>query len=188
MGSDSEKAKIYGDKRGLIDIIIAKEGIKSPRGVLKFMRSIEYNAPPRDMPCFTTEEVIQKKKGHCYEQTWLEAEFFKKLGIPYKTWFIDGRNGKGKHPYDFATHMLLTYNKDGKAYWLEHSWYNYAGIHEYDSAKDMVKDVSRKMLEDYRNKNIRVVWFPATYDVGKKTEAIANSYINKEPLYSYTYK
>ena len=40
MGSDSEKAKIYGNKRDLIDVIIAKEGIKSPRGVLEFMRNI----------------------------------------------------------------------------------------------------------------------------------------------------
>ena len=188
MGSDSEKAKIYGDKRDLIDVIIAKEGIKSPRGVLEFMRNIEYNAPPKDIPCFTPEEAIQKKKGHCYEQTWLEAEFFKKLGIQYETWFIDGRNDKGKHQYDFATHMLLAYNEDGKIYWLEHSWYNYAGIHKYDSVKDLVKDVSRKMLEDYKSKNIHIVWFPATYDSGKNTAEIVKSYIDKEPTYTYTYK
>ena len=74
------------------------------------------------------EEVIKNKVGVCWDQVELERHYFKNDSV--KTFFIVHYDND-KCP----THTFLTFQKDNKYYWFEHSWAIFRGIHEYDKPK-----------------------------------------------------
>ena len=59
------------------------------------------------------------------------------------------------------THTFLTYEKNNKCYWVEHAWEKFAGIHEYKSIEELIRDVRNKYIEyeledDFDNKNLAI--------------------------------
>lgn len=90
------------------------------------------------------QELLDKKCGVCWDQVELERDLFTKEKISVKTYFIciyDGDN--------LPSHTFLTFERDNKYIWFEHSWGQYRGIHEYDSEKELLLDVKKKFINSH---------------------------------------
>ena len=93
-------------------------------------------------------EIIKNKVGVCWDQVELERYYFKANDWDIKTYFLvhyDGNN--------CPTHTFLTFEKNNKYYWFEHSWERFRGIHEYDSLKELLCDVREKFIKYELNNN-----------------------------------
>lgn len=101
------------------------------------------------------KEVKTNKIGVCWDQVELERYYFQNWFI--KTYFI-------VHYVDnkCPTHTFLTYEKNNKYYWFEHSWERFKGIHEYTTQKELLIDVKKKFikyeLNNQYNKNNLVIY------------------------------
>ncbi len=91
------------------------------------------------------KEIITNKVGVCWDQVELERYYFQ--GWSIKTYFIVHYDDN-KCP----THTFLTYTKNGKYYWFEHSWERFRGIHEYDLERDLLLDIKDKFIKYELNK------------------------------------
>lgn len=87
------------------------------------------------------KEVIKNKIGVCWDQVELERYYFKNYVKNVKTYFLV-YDGGDKCP----SHTFLTFEKNNKYYWFEHSWERFRGIHEYNSLKDLLLDVRDKFI------------------------------------------
>ena len=99
-------------------------------------------------------EVIKNKIGVCWDQVELERYFFRGNDWNIKTYFIVHYDGN-KCP----THTFLTYEKNDKYYWFEHSWERFRGIHEYNTEKGLLLDIKDKFIRYelnnmYQNENL----------------------------------
>ncbi len=74
----------------------------------------------------------------CWEMCELQREFFNSHSIPNKTIFVYLRNS-----HNNACHTFSCFYLNDKTYWMEASWQNKKGIHEFDSDSEV--------LEYYRN-------------------------------------
>lgn len=93
-------------------------------------------------------EVIKNRIGVCWDQVELERYYFKGNAWNIKTYFIVHYDSD-KCP----THTFLTFEKDNKYYWFEHSWKTFRGIHEYTTLKDLLVDVRDKFIKYELNDN-----------------------------------
>lgn len=87
------------------------------------------------------KEVIKTKLGVCWDQVELERYYFKGNDWNVKTYFLV-HYGNDKCP----THTFLTFEKNNKHYWFEHSWEKFRGIHEYNSINELLLDVRKKFI------------------------------------------
>lgn len=99
-------------------------------------------------------EIISNKVGVCWDQVELERNYFKGNDWNIKTYFIVHYDGDS-----CPTHTFLTYKKNNKYYWFEHSWERFRGIHDYNSEKDLLLDVRDKYINyelnnQYENENL----------------------------------
>lgn len=94
------------------------------------------------------KEIIKNKIGVCWDQVELERYYFKGNDWNIKTYFIVHYDND-KCP----THTFLTFEKDNKYYWFEHSWLVFKGIHEYNSLKNLLVDVRDKFVKYELNNN-----------------------------------
>ncbi len=102
----------------------------------------------------TPEELLKTKYGICWDQVELERKLFQDIGVKTKTYFIYIDDHE-----KLPSHTFLTFEKDGKFYWFEHSWNLYQGIHEYKSELELLTDVKNKFKKDYLN-----TWFIYIYE------------------------
>lgn len=89
------------------------------------------------------QEVMKNKIGVCWDQVELERYYFKNTDWNIKTYFIVHYDND-KCP----THTFLTFEKNEKFYWFEHSYELFRGIHEYNSLKELLLDVREKFITD----------------------------------------
>lgn len=90
----------------------------------------------------TPNEIIKNKIGVCWDQVELERYYFKGNAWNIKTYFLVHYDGD-KCP----THTFLTFEKNNKYYWFEHSWERFRGIHEYKSLKELLFDIRNKFIK-----------------------------------------
>lgn len=100
------------------------------------------------------KEIIKNKVGVCWDQVELERYYFKGNDWNIKTYFLVHYDGD-KCP----THTFLTFEKNNKYYWFEHSWERFKGIHEYKSLKKLLFDIRNKFIKyeldnDYVKENL----------------------------------
>ncbi len=100
------------------------------------------------------KEIIKNKVGVCWDQVELERYYFKGNDWNIKTYFLVHYDGD-KCP----THTFLTFEKNNKYYWFEHSWERFKGIHEYKSLKKLLFDIRNKFIKyeldnDYVEENL----------------------------------
>lgn len=88
------------------------------------------------------KEVIKNKVGVCWDQVELERYYFKSNDYNVKTYFIVYYDNDR-----CPTHTFLTFKKDNKYYWFEHSWERFKGIHEYKTLKELLLDVQSKFIK-----------------------------------------
>lgn len=92
----------------------------------------------------TPEELLESKCGVCWDQVELERKLFQDANIRFKTYFI--------YMVDddmLPSHTFLTYEKNHKHYWFEHSWGKYKGIHEYPSELELLLDVKQIFQKEH---------------------------------------
>lgn len=94
------------------------------------------------------KEIIKNKVGVCWDQVELERYYFKGNIWNIRTYFIVHYDND-KYP----THTFLTFEKNNKYYWFEHSWEKLKGIHEYSSLEDLLIDVRNKFIKYELNNN-----------------------------------
>lgn len=94
-------------------------------------------------------EIIKNKVGVCWDQVELERYYFKSNDWNIKTFFLIHYDGD-KSP----THTFLTFEKDNKHYWFEHSWGTFVGIHEYNTEKELLLDIKNKFIKNDLNNYI----------------------------------
>jgi len=89
--------------------------------------------------------LIRSKLGVCWDQTELERLFFNQyIEIPYLIYYIQSKNENA------ASHTFLEYMTNNKFYWFEHSWYDYRGIHEFKSHKELISHVTKIHTEYHK--------------------------------------
>lgn len=91
----------------------------------------------------TPNQVIDNKIGVCWDQVELERFYFKNSNLNIETYFLCHYDND-KCP----THTFLTFKKNNRYYWFEHSWKKFRGIHEYSSLRDLLQDVISKFISD----------------------------------------
>ena len=87
------------------------------------------------------EEVIKNKIGVCWDQVELERKYFEQYKS-VKTFFIVHYDNN-----QCPTHTFLTFEKNNKCYWFEHSWECFRGIHEYSSVEELLTDIKNKFIK-----------------------------------------
>lgn len=94
----------------------------------------------------TSEELLNKKIGVCWDQVELERSLFEENNIENETYFvyIDDKS-------NLPSHTFLVFYIDNKVYWFEHSWFNEKGIHEYANLNDLLNDVEIKFIKSREN-------------------------------------
>ncbi|MEG2457774.1 MAG: ASCH domain-containing protein [Bacilli bacterium] len=96
----------------------------------------------------TRKEILKNNVGVCWDQVELERYYFRNNNWDIKTYFI-AYYDNDKYP----THTFLTYKKNNKFYWFEHSWELFKSIHEYSSLKELLTDVQQKYIKNELNNN-----------------------------------
>lgn len=86
------------------------------------------------------EWVIKNRRGNCVDQVNLEYWFFKENGILTTIYYIEYDNRNGELP----SHMFIVLENNGKFYWYENAWKEYAGLHEYYSLSECLTDIKNK--------------------------------------------
>lgn len=93
-------------------------------------------------------EMAQKqKRGSCHDQTYYEAAKLREIGVdPKINFFIesDKQNRGG------ITHTCVSFELNGKVYWMENAWGGMEGLRGYSSQKQFKKDAANRW-EKVRN-------------------------------------
>jgi len=123
--------------------------ILTPKDILNITSKIKYDN-------FTSEEkyiikspddILQFKKGICYDVVELERELFTKIKYKFKTYFFFSKLPIEDNP----THTVLIYQENYKFYWFESSWDSYRGIHgPFTSYIDAINFVMDKLKIDWK--------------------------------------
>ena len=88
------------------------------------------------------DECYKNQLGVCWDQVEYEASFLDVANINNQSYFIYF-NDNDKLP----SHTFLVAKVDKKIIWIEHAWEKFAGIHEYDSEDELLKDIKTKFIE-----------------------------------------
>lgn len=194
--SDIESRRLYGiDNRTHYNQLIKETYIDNVNDIktieqlhIWMSNNIEYEQHD-GTGVYSYEEVLKKKKGHCYDQVEFEKVIFKKLGIKYGGLFMIEYK-EGEWPKGYNTHSLLYYYEDNKIYWFENAWYDQRGIHGYyKNIDDLKDDLASKW--DYKNgcnrlyitslKSVQHGMSVNDYAI----KCIGDKALNKEPTNSY---
>lgn len=90
-----------------------------------------------------SETIVEDNHAVCWEMCELQREFFKRENIDYKNIFVYLNN-----PNRYAYHTFSIFQHQNRWYWLEASWINKKGIHEFTSIKEIF-DYFRNNFEDF---------------------------------------
>lgn len=134
---------------------------KDEVNIMELMNDIEYgwidknNNPHITVDNFSDNyrlqspnKLIKTKLGVCWDQVELERKYFSENSFNIKTYFIVYYDND-KCP----THTFLTFNKNNKVYWFEHSYEKFRGIHEYNTIRELLLDVANKFIKDTTESN-----------------------------------
>ncbi len=140
------------------------EDIKTPKELLDFMKeNIKYGFVSNtgkvyDNPnsiewendwysnCIVQdgESLLKTKYGTCWDQVEFERKWFLEHNYIFKTIFIWFEVNK---PNNLPTHTFLIYEENNRYFWFEHSFYDYRGIHEFESYEDAIEYVKKEQLK-----------------------------------------
>ncbi len=155
-----EAQKYIGQKR-----IEQYNQIKTPEELLEFMKKyIHYGIKTKEETIFGWDmnkfqkacqekwkfqegiEIIKSGFGHCWDQTEIERDWFKKNNYEYKTLFILFEKD---HNPSYICHTYLIYkNKNNNIWnWFEHADENNEGIHSFNTKEEAILAQKEKHIE-----------------------------------------
>ena len=92
------------------------------------------------------KDLLKIKYGVCWDQVELERLLLNDNNINNKSYFIYMNDHDG-----LPSHTFIVIQYDNKYVWLEHAWYDYKGIHEYNSLDDLLNDVISKFIKSHED-------------------------------------
>jgi 8-oxo-dGTP pyrophosphatase MutT (NUDIX family) len=99
-------------------------------------------------------EFEKYKTGVCWDFVHYEANWFKKNGYKYETYYIEVNDKNGTLPTH--TYLVFYLPNSTKVYYFESSWDEYAGIEEFNSLAELQRTVKKRCIE-YAGKNSEVI-------------------------------
>ena len=150
------------------------DSINSPEELMDWMNSnITYElvddeySNSNDVPTKTAEEVLETKKGHCAEQSYLEKEILDGLGYKSFLVMVKENNSKKEYGAEGSAHVFLVYKDEKDNYcWFEHSMQHARGIHKYTSLEALLQDVANQWWRYDKNSDILEVRMIDKYITG----------------------
>lgn len=97
------------------------------------MKKVKY----KNFTKLQSPKQTMKNGGSCHDQTFAELKQLRKLGYKPKAMFVMEVDDKGQGG---MTHSFVYYKKGDKTRWFENAWGDRAGIHDFDSIKDIQKE------------------------------------------------
>lgn len=83
----------------------------------------------------TPREVLKEKKGSCHDQVVFEMAALKALGYSPTAYFVLEHDDKPNNSQGGETHSYVVVKDNGRLYWLENAWEQYAGVNEITNPK-----------------------------------------------------
>ena len=102
--------------------------------------------------------------GSCHDMTFAELKVLRSMGFEPKAKFLMEVDNKGQGG---MTHSFVYFKKGKKTYWFENAWRDRAGIHPYDS----IKDIKNEFVNSHKN---------GTFGDSKKYKNLIFSDFNEE--------
>lgn len=119
---------------------------KTPEVLYNWMvNNLSYYGVPKKY-LYAPDEVLNKKKVHCWEATSFAYKFLGMMGFDCSIIYIETSDLS-------ATHTAVFYSNKHSAevHWFEYTWEHYRGIHRYKSMQDFIEDIAYKFKQDYKN-------------------------------------
>ena len=112
---------------------LASLGIRDLRTLQRWMKNnIRYKNFTQLM---TPREVLEEKKGSCHDQVVFEMAALKALGYSHTAYFVLEHDDKPNNSQGGETHSYVVVKDNGRLYWLENAWEQYAGVNEITNPK-----------------------------------------------------
>lgn len=116
----------------------------------------------------TPDELLQTRKGDCFEQVELARHLLSKQNITCKSYFME-MNREDNIGENFVAHGFIVFQENDKFYWLERAYCGgkFIGVHQYNTLKELLSDFVVKTIETFENtykkptKNIRIRQYDA---------------------------
>lgn len=93
-----------------------------------------------------TKDIMEHGHAICWEMCELERNFFKKNKIKHQTIFVYEQDNP-----NYPCHTFLIFQSNRKWYWLEASWQEKKGIHEYKNKYEIINYI-RNNFKDFSKK------------------------------------
>lgn len=119
-------------------------------------------------------QMLILPRGSCHDQVYFEMFYIQQMQLQYGAFFIIESNLKEQGG---MTHSFLWYKKDNKYYWFENAWEDYSGIHEFNSLKDIIREIKKMHLENkWGNRTFFPILEirPLKFSVGDTLQQIVN--------------
>lgn len=108
-------------------------GIRDLRTLQRWMKNnIRYKNFTQLM---TPREVLKEKKGSCHDQVVFEMAALKALNYSPTAYFVLEHDNKPNNSQGGETHSYVVVKDNGRLYWLENAWEQYAGVNEITNPK-----------------------------------------------------
>lgn len=112
---------------------LASLGIRDLRTLQRWMKNnIRYKNFTQLM---TPREVLKEKKGSCHDQVVFEMAALKALDYSPTAYFVLEHDDKPNSSQGGETHSYVVVKDNGRLYWLENAWEQYAGVNEITNPK-----------------------------------------------------
>lgn len=137
---------------------LASLGIRNLRTLQRWMKNnIRYKNFSQLM---TPREVLKKKTGSCHDQVVFEIAALKALGYSPSAYFVLEHDDKPNNSQGGETHSYVVVKDNGKLYWLENAWDQYAGVNEITNPK-FIKQAHKERVwgDSNKFKQLEVVRF-----------------------------
>ena len=109
---------------------------KSPESLSSKMKKLKY----KEYTTLQSPEKTMKYGGSCHDQTFATLKSLRKMGLKPKAKFLMEVDDKGQGG---MTHSFAYYKNGNKTVWFENAWKDRAGLHEFDSIKDIQKEFKK---------------------------------------------
>lgn len=114
-------------------------GSKDPKSLASWMKNnisyVDYTTLK------SPSETIKRGKGSCHDQVLLELEELRSMGYSPKATFLIEYSPKSSQ--GGTTHSFVTYEQNGKTYWLENAWGGQEGLHEFNTLSEIEKHITK---------------------------------------------
>ena len=117
-------------------------------------------------------QVFKTESGSCHDMVMFEYDELQKQGLDPKARFMIAVDDSGQGS---ETHSFVFYSEGRYTYWFEQAWNDYAGIHEFDSEKELLDFVVTAFIQRNPGKVIYLTEFiPEDHQIGEDLQTLVD--------------